>query len=63
MKAFVAIANTESGDQYTWVFDHAPTRDRIIKIIWEWEGKNSPLKWYRDTTSVKIEEHDVITGV
>lgn len=59
MSVFVAIADTESGDRHTWVFDYEPTKDFIVKCVWDTEGKPEPLQWYRNTTTVKIEEHDV----
>lgn len=51
---------TESSDHYVWVYAKKPTRTQVIKRLWEDEGRCETLKWYIDTTSVNIEQTEVI---
>jgi hypothetical protein len=60
MNVFVAHIVTESSDHYTYVFANRPTRDSVIKRVWESEGKIETLGWYRNTTSVDILEEEVL---
>jgi len=54
MKVFVANVMTESCDHYTFVFAKEPTREAVIKKVWEDEGECESLEFYMDTTSVRI---------
>lgn len=62
MKVFTAVANTESGDTYVFVYRNKPTDCDVSKMIFEIEGSDEELglDWYLDTTNISIEETEVI---
>ncbi len=54
---WIATAKTESGDQYNFMFDEKPTRDKVAGMVWEQEGEIEDLDWYTETTNIIIYEH------
>lgn len=59
MTIYVANVVTDSGDHYTWLFKNEPTREDVIKRLWELECA-ADLDWYEETTSVRITAEEVI---
>ena len=60
MKVFVANVTTYSIDRYTFVYAKKPTRKKVVRQVWDEEGRAAALKWYDDTTRVVITEEEVI---
>jgi hypothetical protein len=59
IKVFTARVVTDSADTYVWVYRNKPTRKEVIKRLWHFE-RAEELDWYMDTTSVYIDETDLI---
>jgi hypothetical protein len=59
-KVWTVRITTESFDNYVEVYAYRPTRKEVIKKLWEDEGKCEKLQWYMDTTSVAIDQTEVI---
>lgn len=59
---FTAHVRTESSDHYVWVFSKEPTVEYVIKRLMECEGADpeDDRDFYFNTTSVKIEEQEVV---
>lgn len=60
MIVWVAHVVTESSDHYTWVYAYEPTREEVIKRLYESELAEE-LEWYEQTTSVRITSQEVIS--
>ena len=59
MKVYTAHVRTESSDHYIWVYKNKPSREDVINQLFNWEGA-ADLEWYENTTSVTIEEQELI---
>lgn len=59
MKVWIAHITTESADHYYEVYKKKPNREKVIKTIWEYEGKPEDLEFFLETTSVHIEECEI----
>ena len=59
MKVFTARAVTDSADTYIFVFKTRPTSIQIIEKVRDLELA-ADLDWYKDTTSVYIEETELL---
>ena len=59
MKIYTARAVTDSADTYVFVFKSKPTSSQIIEKIHDLELA-ADLDWYKDTTSVYIEETELL---
>lgn len=53
---WIVNADTESGDQYSWIFDKKPTRDQIVTLVWKMEGECAEEDYYDCTLSITYEE-------
>ena len=60
MKVFVAIITTDSLDTYAWVYHKEPTHKQIIDRLVEYEGFCADYDFYNDSTSIKIEEEEIL---
>ena len=61
MKVFTAHVRTESSDHYVWVYSTEPTREQVVERLMEFEGAAEEDRGlYVETTSVKIEEQEVV---
>lgn len=59
MKVYTARAVTDSADTYIFVFKTRPTSIQIIEKVRDLELA-ADLDWYKDTTSVYIEETELL---
>lgn len=61
MTVFTAHVTTESSDHYVWVYTTEPTQKQVIERLMELEGAGEEDRsFYIDTTSVTIEEQEVV---
>jgi len=61
MKVFTAHVRTEASDHYVWVYSTKPTHEQVVERLMEFEGAGEEDRgFYIDTTSVKIEEQEVV---
>lgn len=55
---FIAHVVTESADHYLWPYSYEPTREEVIKRLFNYEGA-AEIDWYEATTSVRIHKERI----
>jgi hypothetical protein len=59
VRVWFATVTTEASDRYYYAFRSKPDKKKLIRRVWEQEGRVESLQFYLDTTGVRVVEVEV----